>query len=744
MEPVEPRREPAPIDPVDRQDARRALADLPRWSLTGAQWAEVGETLQQMVSALVGADGGDFAAATAELEALSPLRVVPIAPDAEPVGPVPKSLRLRLLRLVHLLDGAGPPPGPPVAERSAAPPPAGGAAPQRQELVVHVFAPLDGPWSEPAYQQLLALWGDAVERSGTTAAIDGLPLDPPTAGPLVPRTRTIAARQRPDRLVQAVLRREQDALILSIAWSAGADGPGWDGPDVQWSAIAARGTDLMLGVVLIFLGTYPGADEEPPSAPGELWTGGRTRLGSCSVWELPPFDDAGRAERRLLILAPPRDESHLSLLAWSRGDTAVTPFLRYLLDAAAYRYQLRVHQAVAAGVLTGDEKALAVTQTLLRDLRLTVEIARSNMAQARAALDRAGPADVLFDDDLETADWVQRRLDDDISYLENARERARLAGPAHGSAGPPTFGLVTAMEEEFAAMRTMIDDAEVVPVAGDSASYVRGTIPSIVPGRPHQVVLTLLGGTATDAAATGATHLLRSFSSVDQVLMVGIAAGIPRPELPDRHVRLGDIVVSTWGVAEYDHVVDRPDGTSPRQGFPRPSPLLGPRARMLRAEEHRRLRPWVPHLERLIAELPEFDRPDPATDVLYASDDEDAEPVEHPVTADRLPGLPKVHLGRIGSGDRSVRNAALRDKLARDHTIIALEMEGSGIGSATFAGGRHWLIVRGISDYADRRMTLAWRRYAAAVAAAYTRALLESCPPVEPHGGRTGGEPPGA
>jgi nucleoside phosphorylase len=104
-------------------------------------------------------------------------------------------------------------------------------------------------------------------------------------------------------------------------------------------------------------------------------------------------------------------------------------------------------------------------------------------------------------------------------------------------------------------------------------------------------------------------------------------------------------------------------------------------------------------------------------------------------------GWPKVHHGLIGSADRSLRSARVRDALAADQ-LIAFEMEGKGIGSAGFAGGLEWFVVRGVSDYGDAGTDKRWRGYASIVAAAYVRALLAECAPLRPRGGHphaTGG-----
>lgn len=297
---------------------------------------------------------------------------------------------------------------------------------------------------------------------------------------------------------------------------------------------------------------------------------------------------------------------------------------------------------------------------------------------------------------------------------------ARGSSTEPGPQAVPVFGIATALPEEFAAVRALLDDpGEPVTVDGDRALYVLGTVPSRDDNRPHEVVLTLLGDTGNAAAAESCANLIRSFPSVDAVIMCGIACGVPGPR---RKVRLGDIVVATWGIADYDHVVETDDGRRPRQPFPLPSPMLVRLARHLVAVEIAGQRPWEKWITEALAGLPEYRRP--------------SEVAGH----DRI-GWPTVHHGLIGSADRALRSERVRDALAADH-LIAFEMEGKGIGSAGFAGGLEWFVVRGVSDYGDTRTDTRWRGYASVVAAAYVRALLAECPPLRPRGGHpqtTGG-----
>lgn len=132
-----------------------------------------------------------------------------------------------------------------------------------------------------------------------------------------------------------------------------------------------------------------------------------------------------------------------------------------------------------------------------------------------------------------------------------------------------------------------------------------------------------------------------------------------------------------------------------------------------------------------------YQRPDSWTDRLYRSTfihsdrDQDCDAVcstqtwqliqraERTVDEDD----PVVHYGLIASADRLMKDANIRDKLARDEGVLCFEMEAAGL-----MDHFPYLVIRGICDYSDTHKNDLWQGYAAATAAAYAKELLEMIP----------------
>lgn len=293
-----------------------------------------------------------------------------------------------------------------------------------------------------------------------------------------------------------------------------------------------------------------------------------------------------------------------------------------------------------------------------------------------------------------------------------------------------TIGIIAALPVEGAAMGMLISDLEVVRVDGDPNDYRVGYLASADPGRPHRVVLTSMPLDNTRSAATICTDLIRTFTGVRCVVMTGVAGGVPAPEQPHRHVRLGDVVVAVDGIVDYGHVRVVDGATDLRRS------VDGISIDLLRAARELQLRAYTSpeeHWSRWLTPAGErpmavFARPPAATDRLYLR----GRPVAHPDpdVSGHVAGWPKIHHGSVGCADVLLRDERRRDELAGQHGIVAVEMEGSGIATGAVLHGVHWFMVRGVADYCERiGKNDRWQAYASMTAAAYVRAMLEVCRP---------------
>ena len=91
----------------------------------------------------------------------------------------------------------------------------------------------------------------------------------------------------------------------------------------------------------------------------------------------------------------------------------------------------------------------------------------------------------------------------------------------------------------------------------------------------------------------------------------------------------------------------------------------------------------------------------------------------------RLTTDPVIHYGPIASGNKVIKSAELRDKVARRDGVLCFDMEAAGV-AETFPALT--LVVRGICDYSDAQKNKDWQDYAAANAAAYAKLLLSVVP----------------
>lgn len=320
-----------------------------------------------------------------------------------------------------------------------------------------------------------------------------------------------------------------------------------------------------------------------------------------------------------------------------------------------------------------------------------------------------------------------------------------------------TVAVVTAVREEFIAVCSVLELKQkvLVPLNTNSLRGQIGVVNHKWDGR-HVVLAVRLPEMGNNSAAIVGTSLPNACPLLTQVIMTGIAGAMPLSTNAENHVRLGDIVVSGHqGVHQYDR------GKRFTSRFVAINSPNKPSMRALQAHENLLEdaelgeRPWEDYIKQWHGALgAKWARPKMDQDVLAESWSaaytvcgllEIEVPrrlinrVEHPRDAEReeRPDTPRIFTGRIASANRVQRNVAERRQLQDQfNDIRAVEMEASGIADACWhVGSLNYFIVRGTCDYCNQDKSDTWRRYAALIAACYTRAILEWLAPPSPRFG---------
>lgn len=297
-----------------------------------------------------------------------------------------------------------------------------------------------------------------------------------------------------------------------------------------------------------------------------------------------------------------------------------------------------------------------------------------------------------------------------------------------------TVGIICALAREFAVVRALLDQTfasvDTPEVTEDDTNiYAFGQI------GPHMVVSTCLpaGIYGNNPAAICAGHMRRSFGNVQFCFLVGVGGGIPSLAAD---IRLGDVVVSCGArdlpaVIQYDRGKENADGMFERTGC-----LPNPPTRLLGAIAHIQSDPQIlslqspleVYLDEIRARMSspgntKYRYPGSDFDVLLeASPNGPHLPKQRPPRGN---DGPVIHYGPIASGNKVIKSAEFRDKLAREDGVLCFDMEAAGV-SVAFPS--QLLVVRGICDYSDAQKNKDWQDYAAATAAAYVKLLLSVVP----------------
>lgn len=320
---------------------------------------------------------------------------------------------------------------------------------------------------------------------------------------------------------------------------------------------------------------------------------------------------------------------------------------------------------------------------------------------------------------------------------------------------PPTdytVGWICAISPEHVAAQLFLDEIHEGPEfisSSDDNVYTLGRC-----GNHNIVIAVLPEGEYGISAATGvAKDLLHSFPSVRIGLMVGIGGGAP-----SRHdIRLGDVVVSAprdgnGGVFQYDFGKTIQDQVFHTTGFlNQPPTLLRKAVSTLKSQYQIHGHQYAETIGSILQRYPRlqgvYDKPDSESDVLYQSSFTHPENstascrlscqndprmiIGRPQRAKSVDS-PTIHYGLIASANNLMKDARIRDQLAAAKDVLCFEMEAAGLMNQFPC-----LVIRGICDYSDSHKNKEWQGYAAMVAAAYAKDLLNKIAPTQVEAERT-------
>ena len=305
---------------------------------------------------------------------------------------------------------------------------------------------------------------------------------------------------------------------------------------------------------------------------------------------------------------------------------------------------------------------------------------------------------------------------------------------------------------------------------GDRNTYTTGRI-----GK-YNAVLVLLSHMGKASAASAAASIRSSFARLQLGLLVGICGGVPRPGSDADEILLGDVVISK-AVVQYDFGKQYPDKfvrkDTVEDNLGKPNKDVRNLVAAFETDRGRdRLRERTAYfLQELQANATRRQRrdkykyPGTAQDELFESSyrhkhqvlptcicrdchgrydpicdeavNSSCEKLKCDkrclVARDRLwmrrkleeddnlkAQEPTIHIGAIASGDTVMKSGEVRDRIAREEDVIALEMEGAGIWEEVPC-----IVVKGVCDYADCHKNKIWQNFAAATAASASKAILE-------------------
>ncbi|KAJ3549019.1 hypothetical protein NM208_g729 [Fusarium decemcellulare] len=280
---------------------------------------------------------------------------------------------------------------------------------------------------------------------------------------------------------------------------------------------------------------------------------------------------------------------------------------------------------------------------------------------------------------------------------------------------------------------------------GDPNAYSTGVIGH------HNVVLAHLPGMGKAAAANVAPFCRMSFPNISLALVVGVCGGAPIHD--QQQILLGDVIIST-AIVQPDFGRQFPDKFVTKDTLSESPGRPGLEVRSLLSKlKTTREGSRLQNATRLYLEKRQTLFPGRSRDHLFPAsyrhkhqdpsvcgkcaachqktdpvcrdatrlscEELGCDPDEHLPRFSRLP-RPLVHFGTVSCGDMVMKSGEDRDRLTREKNVIAFEMESVGVWDVFPC-----VVVKSVCDYADSHKNKHWQPYAAASAAACTKALLQ-------------------
>ncbi|KAL8407763.1 hypothetical protein RB594_006559 [Gaeumannomyces avenae] len=324
------------------------------------------------------------------------------------------------------------------------------------------------------------------------------------------------------------------------------------------------------------------------------------------------------------------------------------------------------------------------------------------------------------------------------------------------------LAIICALRIESDAVRLLFDEIyekKYGRETGDTNTYTTGRIGN------HAAVLLLLPGMGMEASAAGARSLQSSYTNIKLALIVGVCGGLP--QIRGRDAFLGDVIVSK-SIVNHDFGRQYPDKFVVRST----EDTLGQTNNDIRGllellegkDELDRLQKKArANLVTLQAAATAADKewgtsyspPSDDADTMFPAKydhihrdevcaDCDEDPPRFCEQASRLSCddvgcktrlcaprqnrqqerpvelVPQVFMGRVACGNAVMKSGKHRDAVAKEHNVIAFEMEGAGAWNEVPC-----IVVKGICDYADSHKNKKWQNFAAATAASVAAAILD-------------------